>query len=228
VEFTLLFAVLTGAASCWVALRLTRPAGEWGRSGGAYDLLVSSAAVGLVAGRLTAMVDAGINPLTNLGLIPLVRAGVETQVAAPVALLVLGWRVRHQLPSALDAFAPAALAGLAGWHAGCVWRGACLGAASELPWAYPLPGSDITRHPVELYTAVLVVAAAVVIARVHRGWMASGLAVAAAAGARLLTESLRPSLDGGPGAFYVAAVVVGLAVAGYGLVRAGINPSLHS
>ena len=100
------------------------------------------------------MVGDGVNPLTNPFELILVRAGVETAVAAPVAVLALAWLWRRHLPDWVDAVAPVAVAGLAGWHGGCVWRGTCLGAASELPWAYGLPGSTVTRHPVEVYTAI--------------------------------------------------------------------------
>ncbi|HKX74690.1 MAG TPA: hypothetical protein VJR05_04795, partial [Acidimicrobiia bacterium] len=98
------------------------------------------------------------------------------------------------------------------WHAGCLWRSTCLGTASDLPWAFPLPGSTVSRHPVELYAALLFAVGAWALSR----WslptgVPAGLAVAWAAGTRLVTEPLRPSLTGGPVAFYVAALIAGLA-----------------
>ena len=85
--------------------------------------------------------------------------------------------------------------GLAGWHGGCVWRGTCLGTVSDLPWAFGLPGSDVTRHPVELYAAVGLALVAVALTRMPlRPWMATGIAIAAAAAFRLATQPMRPSL----------------------------------
>jgi hypothetical protein len=214
-EFTLLFAVLTAVAVMWVASKLLSD--RLDDVDGPIDALIGSATVGLVAGRLAAMIADGVNPLTNPLEVILVRAGVMTGVAAPVAVAVLLWTWREHLPAWVDATVPVAIAGMAGWHAGCVWRGTCLGTTSNLPWAFAIEGSTITRHPVEIYTALLLGLFAFGISRVHVGpWAATGLGVAATALARLVTQPLRPSLTGGPVVFYVVAVIVGLAVAVFG------------
>lgn len=201
-EFTLLAAALTGVAALWIALRLGGHLSE-------FDRLLGAAAVGLFAGRLVAMVASGINPLTNPFDILIVRGGVSTVGAATGALAYLAWSARSDL-AILDAVAPATLAGLAGWHAGCLWRGTCLGAATDLPWGWALEGSDVSRHPVELYTAILLAAGAWSLTRIHRpSGVVTALALAVAAGARLITEPLRPSLTGGPVAWYAAAVAIG-------------------
>ncbi|NIR61686.1 MAG: hypothetical protein GWO02_20450, partial [Gammaproteobacteria bacterium] len=125
-----------------------------------------------------------------------------------------------------DGLAAASLAGLAGWHAGCLARDACLGAASDVPWAMTQPGSAIGRHPVEIYAAIALAAAAIALswwrsARHATPGAAAGLALAAAGAVRLLTEPLRPSLTTGPVLWYGAAVVVGLVITR--AVRRGVS-----
>lgn len=201
-EFTLLAAALTGVAALWLALRRGGHVSE-------FDRLLGAAAVGLFAGRLVAMIASGINPLTNPLDILIVRGGVSTVGAALGALVYLAWSTRND-PAILDAVAPATLAGLAGWHAGCLWRGTCLGTATDLPWGWALAGSDVSRHPVELYTAILLAAGAWSLSRIHRpSGVVAALALAVAAGARLVTEPFRPSLTGGPVVWYAAALAVG-------------------
>ena len=208
-EFTLLWAVLTGVAGAWLGTKVwddrtpDRP----------MDKLVGAALAGLFFGRIAAMVAQGVNPVTNPLDVMIVRGGVSTPAAALAAIATLAWPARRN-PGLVDSLAPAALAGLAGWHAGCLWRNACLGASSDLPWAWSMPTGDVTRHPVELYAALLLIAGAFAVAR--SGWspyLRSGLALSFAGGARLLTEPVRPSISGGPVPWYVAAIVIGIAVA---------------
>jgi len=87
--------------------------------------------------------------------------------------------------------AAAALAGLAGWHAGCVTSGSCLGTATDLPWGYALDGGTVDRHPVELYAALLLAGAAIAVAAwKQRGFPPRGAPAAAAiAAATSLSQS---------------------------------------
>lgn len=206
-EFTLLFAALTAFAMMWAGTGIwterlpERP----------LDDLVGSAIAGLFVGRLAAMIGQGINPVINPLDIIIVRGGVHTGAAVIGAIAALAWVSRSRLAN-LDSLAPAALLGLAGWHAGCLWRGACLGTASDLPWAWASLASDITRHPVELYAAVALVVSAWLIGRLPwRLLLRAGSALALAGLARLITEPMRPSLSGGPIGWYLAGVMLGLA-----------------
>lgn len=213
-ELTLLAAALTGALSVWVANRLLRARLSVDRP---TDVLIGAAAVGLLTGRLAAMIGAGVNPILRPADILVVRGGVSTGFAALGALAVLVWSHRDRLPAALDQLAPAALGGLAGWHGGCVWRGACLGTASELPWAVASAGTPVTRHPVEIYAAIGFVAAAFVTARfMDRRWIATGVGLALAGAVRLATEPLRVSITGGPTEWYLSAIVVGVGITVFG------------
>ena len=213
-ELTLLWAALTGVMMAWFGIRIwderTPP--------DAFDLLIGAAISGLAAGRLWAMVTQGVNPLTNPLDILLVRGGVDTGAATAGALAGFLWGVRGRV-GVLDAVAPAALLGLAGWHAGCLWRSACLGTVSDFPWAWSLPGGVATRHPVETYAALGLVVAAWVVSRSSWSLLTrSGTGLALAALIRLSTEPLRPSLEGGPMALYLAGVVAGVAAIAFGAV----------
>jgi hypothetical protein len=113
--------------------------------------------------------------------------------------------------------APSILLALSGWHAGCLWRDACLGTASALPWAWPLQGSPVTRHPVEIYAALALAAAAWAVSRLGwRLWLRFGTGVAVAAILRQATETLRPSIDGGPTGWYLTGILVGVLIAAFG------------
>jgi prolipoprotein diacylglyceryltransferase len=86
-------------------------------------------------------------------------------------------------------------------------------------------GSTVTRHPVQLYAAILFAIAAYAIA----AWkqygrppimVPAGAALIAAGTIRLVTEPLRISLAGGPVWFYAAGIVAGIAMVVASFVRA--------
>jgi len=207
-EFTLLWAAFTGVAFAWVGTKI------WSERlpDHPLDRMIGAGAVGLVVGRLAAMVSQGVNPLAHPADILIVRGGVHTGMASIGAIVAYLWTAKWDVRY-LDATAPAALFGLAGWHAGCVWRGACLGTASDLPWAWAEPGSTIGRHPVELYAALGLAIAAWIVSRLPWATLVkSGAALAAAGLVRLVTEPMRPSITGGPIGWYIAAILCGIAV----------------
>lgn len=218
-EFTLLWAALTAVALAWLGTRIWRE----GLPPRPTDVLIGASAAGLLTGRLAAMAIQGVNPLTDPVQILLVRGGVDTGFAAIGALAALGWALRGDL-SFLDALAPAAVLGLSGWHAGCLWRSACLGTASDLPWAWSLDGSTVSRHPVEIYAALGLALAAYAVSRLPWSLLTrAGLALALASVVRLATQPMRLTLTGGPVGWYLAGVIVGVAAAllGHALARRG-------
>ena len=90
-----------------------------------------------------------------------------------------------------------------------------MGTTSSLPWAAAQEGSTVTRHPVEIYAALLFLIAALLLL----WWLRRGVRPVGAVGAialtlagaiRLATEPLRPSLGSGPVGWYAAAIVIGL------------------
>ena len=189
-------------------------------TGSLWEYAVTATVAGIFGGRLAAMVGDGVNPLSNPGDIVIVRSGVATGPAALIALATLGLLARRELAPVLDGLAAAALGGLAGWHAGCLTRDACLGTPSDLPWAVALEGSHVTRHPVELYAALLFLAAGAALAwaKAYRrppSMTPAGVALAVAGSVRLLTEPMRPGLSGGPELWYWAALAAAIAVIAY-------------
>jgi len=220
VEFTLLWAALTAVAGLWMGTRF------WGATNSLraneeslFDSLLFAAGVGLVGGRVVAMLGQGLNPITNIGDLLIVRGGVSTVAATVFAIGSLYLTAGRQI-RVIDLAAPAVLLGLTGWHLGCLWRGACLGTASDLPWAWAEAGSSITRHPVEIYAAIGLALGAILVSRLPRRiGLRSGTAIALASGIRLATEPFRLSVTGGPVWWYAAGVGLGLAW----LVAAGVS-----
>ena len=181
-EFTLLWAAATGVGAALLVAWWEKSHGLIPvETGSLSDLILGAAVSGLITGRLAAMVLSGTSPFTHPGDIRIVRSGVDTGFASLGALTFVSLTSRRTLTATIDALGPAAMAGLAGWHAGCLYRGACLGTTSSLPWAVAQEGSAITRHPVEIYAALLLlVAAFVLLAWLRRGVSSSGVIGAAA------------------------------------------------
>jgi prolipoprotein diacylglyceryltransferase len=230
-EFRLLFAAaLAIGVAVLVIGAATRGDPEERRS--RTDLLIGAAIGGVLVGRMTAMLLGGTNPLLRPADLLIVRGGVEPMAATLGALATIVALRRSGALRSLDRLAVPALAGLAGWHGACLLRSACLGTPSTLPSSYAEAGSTLTRHPVELYAAVLLGVVALLLA--HTGiatvGVLAGSALVAAAAIRLLTEPLRPTLGSGR----VAAYGVGLAVAtlatGASILagRRRRSPSVHS
>jgi hypothetical protein len=217
-EFSLLAAAAMAAGGFWLMVRWEAKRGNAaGCAVDIWDAGITSAIGGILVGRLVAMISAGINPLTDPGQIILIRSGVSTVGATFGTLAIFAFLARRHLFDAADAIAPAALAGLAGWHAGCLPTDGCLGTESSLPWAMGLDGSTITRHPVGLYAAAIFAIAAYALA----AWKQygrppilapAGAALVAAGAIRLATEPLRISLAGGPIWLYASGIVVGMAM----------------
>ena len=129
-EFTLLWAAGFAIGAVWIADRLTN--GQDRR----FDDLLSAAIVGLIIGRLGAMIQGGSYPWLHPGLIPLVRAGVDPGWASMGALGTVAWTFRRNVP-AIAALSSPALFGLAGWESGCVFRSSCTGTAVG-GWSLPI------------------------------------------------------------------------------------------
>ena len=215
-EFTLLGAAAIAGGVAYGMLWWEAKRGNAARcAGNLWETAMVSVVAGIFLGRIVTMLIDGVNPLAHPLDVMLVRSGVSTVGATLGTALLFLWLSRKEPIAMADGISAAALAGLAGWAAGCLVRGTCLGTASDLPWALAQDGSTVTRHPVGIYAALLLAAAAVAIAwwKAYRrppAGMPASLAIVAAAAVRLATEPLQPSLSGGPVLFYAAALVVGL------------------
>ncbi|NND04671.1 MAG: hypothetical protein HKN91_17995 [Acidimicrobiia bacterium] len=213
-EFTLLFAAAIGVAAGAVALRWEAARGNAADcAADLWDVLISALVVGLFVGRLASMIGAGINPLTNLADILIIRGGVATGPATIAGLIMVMILARGEVVAVADALAVAGLASLGAWHFGCLARDACLGTTTDVPWAMTQATSVTGRHPVELYAAAIFVIAAIALALYRKRRVAPGMAASAAlavAGAgRLATEPFRLSLSGGPIWWYIVAIAAG-------------------
>ncbi len=217
-EFTLLGAAFVAVIALYAVLYWeARRGNAAGCTHDLWEVAIAAAAAGLFIGRLAAMIADGVNPMTNPADIIIVRGGVATGPAAAAAIAVAAWLGRRELWPVLDGLAAGALAGLGGWHLGCIVRDSCLGTPTDLPWAMTLQGSTVGRHPVELYAAFAFLVGAAVLAQWRqRGkpppGVAAGLALTAAAAIRLLTEPMRPALAG-PIWWYTLGVVLGIVAA---------------
>jgi prolipoprotein diacylglyceryltransferase len=217
-EFTLVAAVAMGIVPFYLVLYWEAKRGNAAScTRDLWDIGLTAAMAGLIVGRLAAMIGGGVNPITHPFDILIVRGGVATGPAALATVATVAWLGRSELFAVADGLAPAALAGLAGWHGGCLARGTCLGTPSDLPWAFAQPGSEITRHPVEIYAALALLAGAIVLAvlrsrsRLKPG-IAAGSALTYAAFIRLVTDPLRPTLGGGPVGWYLVGMALGIAL----------------
>lgn len=206
-EFGLLAAAVASLAAAWLVLRGANTASL-------FDVVLTAAVVGMLAGRVGAMIVAGTNPMTRPLDILIVRGGVDTVVASATALGLLAWVSRRALWATLDAVAPAVVTALSVWHAGCLAGGSCLGTPSNLPWAWEASSAGVTRHPTEIYAALglAVLATALVVLR-HRfnprpGVLAMG-ALLGVSVVRFATEPLRVTIGSGPWWWYATGVVAG-------------------
>jgi prolipoprotein diacylglyceryltransferase len=219
VEFTLLGAVFVGIVPLYVVLYWeAKRANAASCTRNLWDVALTAIIVGVFVGRIAAMLGDGVNPLTHPADLIIIRGGVAIGPAVVAALATVAWLGRDELWAVMDGLAAAALAGLSGWHLGCVVRDACLGTPSDLPWAIAQEGSTVTRHPVEIYAALALFLAAglVVLWRVRsrpRPGVAAAVALAVASLVRLATEPLRPTLAGGPIVWYILGTLVGLIAA---------------
>lgn len=227
-EFSLLGAALVGVLALYLVLRWEAARGNAADcTKDLWDTALAAGVAGLIVGRLAAMIIAGTNPVTNPGDILIVRSGVDTGWATLGALATVVALARRESVAVLAGLSAAALAGLGGWEAGCVVRDTCHGTVTDLPWGIALDGSEVARHPVGLYAALLFFAVAALVIWLKRRrqhyWIVIGVALGLAGAVRLAVEPLRPALGDRPAAWYAAAVVAGAAVAGRCAVAARKN-----
>lgn len=191
-EFTLLGAVVLAFAPMWITDRrqTERPP--------TFDVLLNAAIVGLAVGRIASMIGRNTPPWQEPGLIPFVRAGVDTGWASLGAIVALVYLTRKDSPTVRAAAAVPAVIGLAGWEAGCLVTGSCAGIA--------VGGSAV---PSGLIAAAGLVVVAVIVVRVPAEFKLPSALVGAAL-IRLGVEPLRSALDHRVAWWYLAGAVTGL------------------
>lgn len=192
-EFTLLWAALAGVGAMWMTDRYLNANDRH------FDDLLSAALVGLLVGRLAAMIGGGSYPWEHPGLIPLVRAGVHPGWASFAALGWLGFRFRSE-PLILASMSVPALIGLGGWEAGCLFRSACGGI---------IVGTS--PFPIGVVAGLAFIGAGFIMHRVP-SVRKPGAALLAAGLIRAASEPFRSALDHSIVGWYLAGAVVGLLI----------------
>ena len=209
-DLTLLLRAVGALAAAALALWLSRRRLPPDYSQPFNDLL-GAVLAGIAVGRLAYVLGEGIDVLTRPMELIFIRGGVLPVAAAAAGAGYLVWTCRSDLLGRSDHLAPAVLAGLAVWEGGCWWQGPCLGAPSGLWWAKALPGSDLTRHPVGVYAAALLMAGAVWLLwkplRARGATAAAGLGWASAV--RLVTPLWSVGAWSGWTWWYLAGLLVG-------------------
>ncbi len=167
--------------------------------GGVVDASLGALAAGVVAGRLTSLALDDPGSLTSLSDVLIIRSGVEFWAGAAVGLAWLAFGARKDKVSAtvrIAALAPAALVAWAGYEATCLVRDGCPGPASVLGLR---PDGLTTRVlPIGLLVAVVAIASAFWLGRLHRSGMPSAqvilLTVATVAAIRSLASIWLPHI----------------------------------
>lgn len=180
--------------------------------GDPFNDLLGAVLVGIGLGRLAYLWAEGVNVIADPVELILVRGGISPVPAAAGAVGFLAWTCRSDLLNRMDYLAPAGLSGIVVWEAGCWWQGACLGSPSGLWWAMALPGSELTRHPVGLYAAVLFAAAAIWLLVRPLPWKGATASVALgwAAGVRMIVPLWSVGGWSDRGWWYLVGAIVGL------------------
>lgn len=171
------YALLASLIAAFAAPALL--AQRWGLSTvgariGFLDVALGPAALGLIVGRVTALLIDDRRALLRLSDVLVIRSGVEFWPALGAAVGWSAWRAHRDgvRPAVrLGELAPLAMIGYGTYEAGCVWRDGCFGPESVLGLR---PDGITTRM---LPVGILVAFAVVVTAMVLR-FVASRISVA--------------------------------------------------
>jgi len=118
VSFNLAADAAVGVAAFWALLVWEAKRGNAaGCALNVWNAGIVAASSGVLIGRLTRMLADGIDPLTAPAQIINIAGGVSTVGSGIGTVVVFTFLARHAPVRAGDAIAPAALFGLAGWHA---------------------------------------------------------------------------------------------------------------
>lgn len=168
---------------------------------GFLDVVFGPAALGLLVGRVAALLIDDRRALLRLSDVLVIRSGVEFWPALGAAVAWSVWRAHRDgvRPAVrLAELAPLGMVGYATYEAGCVWRDGCFGPKSPLG----LRPDGITSRMLPI--GILVAASVVVLALVLR-FVASRIsslelllgAVGAVAGVRAVASFWLPHLGDG-------------------------------
>lgn len=194
------------------------------------DRLIAPCVVGLIAGRLVAVVLDDPASLQSLRSLLVIRGGVEFWPGVVVALGALAWALRRQrldVSLAMAELAPFLLWGYAAYEAGCVVRDGCYGPVSAV--GLVPDGLRARMFPVGLVVALAVLALGFAVRHLW-AWSPTArvlLALGGVAAARSVASVWLPRLGDGPTRQHLESVVIVLVViavaAATAIVRARRN-----
>jgi prolipoprotein diacylglyceryltransferase len=130
------------------------------------DAALGPAIIGLLAGRVTAILLDDPHSLTRPADILLLRGGVELWPGIAVgfaAAIVMAQRAGQSVGARLADAAPAALVAYAAYEAGCLLRSGCFGPSSRVGLAPQ--GLSTTVIPIGLFVAIAAVGVATMVRR---------------------------------------------------------------
>lgn len=212
-----LLAVMAGfAAASWLAERRSK---HYGLDGG---LISNALFYGLIAGVLGARIGYVALNVSSYARDPLGALALNTTALSPhmgwlvAAVFVAAylWRKQALRVSLFDALAPAAVVFAMGLAVADFLAGSAYGTPTDLPWAISL--WDVTRHPVQLYELIALVAILAVTLRAPTSLPDGALALitlALYACMRVLVDGFRADVPAvlGMRVTQVAGVVIALA-----------------
>jgi hypothetical protein len=187
------------------------------------DAALVPAMMGLLAGRLAAIVLGDPNSLTRPADILVLRGGVEFWPGLAVALLVMMWASRQSLPALparLADGAPYALVAYAAYEAACLVRSGCFGPSTTIGL---VPRGIASRmFPVGLVVAVAAVGLAGVVRRSARrdSITRCALAIGGLATIRTVASVWLPKIGSGPSRQHVESMAVAAGVVMFVVGRA--------
>lgn len=187
------------------------------------DRLVVPCLLGLLGGRLVAVILDDPASLGSLRSFLVIRGGVEFWPGVVVAVAALVWALRRQrrpIWLAIAELCPFLLWGYATYEAGCIVREGCYGPVSSI--GLVPDGLRSRMFPVGLVVAVVVFGGGLAVHRL-RSWTPRArvlLALGAVAAARSVASIWLPRLGNGPTRQHVESVAVVVAVAAAAIVAA--------
>lgn len=205
----LLWSMAVMAVAVWLTLAIAPPRTTKRRN--LLDSSIGPALLGLLVGRVAAMLLEDPRSLARPADILVLRGGVELWPAVSIGV-VAGFAATRRDGrngwAALADSAPTALVGYASYEAGCLARSGCFGPVSKI--GLIPPGLTSAMVPVGLLMAIAIVALAAAVRRhtLHDDFGGVALAIGGLALVRSVASIWLPKIGNGPTRQHVESVLV--------------------
>ena len=211
IDRDLLFTMGAMAAVLAFVPRWLPPRGLGGE-GTVFDLLTPGLLVGVLVGRVAAMLLEDPQGLTRPGDILILRGGAEFWPGVVAGLAVVAVTARRDgahVATRLAGLAPYALLAYGVYEAACLVRDGCFG--PETPIGLYPSGITVREFPIGLAVALLVTALAFALRRLPDGLTVLLVGVAGLGTVRAVAAIWLPRVGSGPTRQQIASAVVGIA-----------------